>query len=73
MTKEEQKDINEQIVTACYDRIKFSSLWNSRKGTNGDIDKLSENFGALLSLQLEELISSAELEVEREAELLEVA
>jgi hypothetical protein len=69
MNTEEQKEINEHAYELCYQRIKFSSLWNSPQMKNNDqIDAKARDFATLLRLRLEELMEAAEIELEREAE-----
>ena len=63
MTTDEQQDINDLANELCYERIKFSPLWDSLK-SNGGIDAKARDFAALIQLRLEELIEKAELELE---------
>lgn len=74
MNKEEQKEINDIAQDLAYTRIKFSRLWNSPQMKNNDqIDAKARDFAVLLRLQIEELINSAEMEMEHEAEAREAA
>lgn len=66
MTREEQKEIDDHAATLCYERIKFSDLWNGL--SNAEIAAKADQLAGKVTEFLNNLIADEEVALEEQKE-----